>query len=156
MIATPPPGIAIVEMSKPTVSFPSIAALSALLRSLPARDEAARYGPSLFPPGPERALAAAFITGDWTTANQWLKATPTERSRMSSLLRAVEGYRAPEGNEDWCVALVRNQAALAAAPLAAAQLRWAADRLDAGAPLSLVKRAVLEALDLVERQGVRP
>lgn len=128
----------------------SVAALSAVLRSVAARELAARIGRDLFPSGVERALAAWIVTGDTGSVERWLKGSVHEREAMRSLIAAVERYN-PFGNDhEWPVALVRNQARRSNAPLLAAQLRWAADRIEAGAPEHRIEREIHRAFRIAE------
>lgn len=135
---------------RPRFQIQSFSALSAMSRSTAACELAARIGPTLFPAGPERAMATFLITGDRNIVDRWLQGTPEERDLMLELLYEVEHYN-PFGNDrEWPVALVRNQARRSSAPLLAAQLRWAADQIESGGPEHRIEREIHRAFRIAE------
>lgn len=134
----------------PRFSIGTCAALAAMLRDRKARELAVKIGACLFPAGPERALAIALALGDWSATERWIKGTPEERAMMAELLEYVERYNPFGVDDDWPIALIRNQARSSNAPLLAAQLRWAADQIDAGAWEVRIERELVHAFRIAE------
>lgn len=129
-------------------------ALAALLRHPETRTILTSIaGPEAFGCDDSRCLAMAIVRDRWGGVEMMI-GTGKRHTRMGRLLGVVLASTVPGDDAVWAADLVRLQIRRWSEPIAAAQLRWIADRLgDRDYPVDRLEDAARQAFRLV-REGV--
>lgn len=134
----------------PPIDLAELQVIAGMLKFPGVLEAVRRLGPDLFPPGAARTLAVSVIIGAAPDASALSR---RERAQLAEIVSQLSRTSLPHDEED-AMRMVRVQAEARYAELLAAQLRWAADRLDRGGWLRQVRVHVVRAFDIAE--GLAP